>query len=405
MSRSWGQFTVRGSARVEAQLTGLVSAVTETIRSKLPDSSLVALVLIGGYGRGEGGVEVVNGLERPHNNLDFLLITRSPSKELQHTLDAALDPLRLQHGVGMDLSLTSPWKLQNSAPLLVWYDMRFGHKTLLGDAEFVPGLHRFTVERILPSDIRNLMVNRATLILINRMLLSQAVVSEAARKTVIKHAIKCIIGYGDAMLFFRKAYHWSYREKQRRMKDHLDIPESFRKLYDDAMEFRFQPTYDSYLQTHLGRWMESLSELLEPIHLDCERIRLARPSLTWGDYLTAGLTAALWEQPFSLRGWARKLKNASVGSHPPQPSSRSNSLALRCCGWNGVLPLLLPATLYPVRAPRYETPAHEILARGSGIASDPSLSYLTLWGIHGDSNFHKSLQALNLQLPCNAHAL
>lgn len=397
MKPSWGRFTVRGSAQVEAELTTLAGEVAETLSPLIPPTTLVALVLIGGYGRGEGGIERVGSTERPHNNLDFLLITRSPSPELQHRLDEALEPLRRRHGVGMDLSLTSPWKLRRSPPLLVWYDARHGHKTLLGDPDFLRGQHRFTVDRILPSDIRNLMVNRATLLLINRMILQQTPDSEAGRKSVVRHAVKCIIGYGDAMLFFRKAYHWSYQEKQRRMRERCDIPESFRQLYEEAMEFRFQPDYARYQSLSLSEWTNSLAELLGPMHLECERLRLGQPQLTWDHYLGSTLASALREQPLSVRGWARKLRNCLKGPHPPCPANLPASFALRCSGWNGVLPLLLPAVLYPVQAPPYQAQARQLLSEASG-SNDELLGYLTLWGRYGDSNFHKALQALNLRL-------
>ena len=37
-----------------------------------------SIILIGGYGRGEGGVMEIDGEPHPHNNLDFQIILNKP---------------------------------------------------------------------------------------------------------------------------------------------------------------------------------------------------------------------------------------------------------------------------------------------------------------------------------------
>jgi hypothetical protein len=92
------------------------------------------------------------------------------------------------------------------------------------------------------------MVNCGTLLLINDLLLEDEVSSLERRRTIIRHVMKGIIGYGDALFYVLGAYHWSYQERQRRMRKQVSVPESFRHLYDEAMEFRFQPSYVKYLE-------------------------------------------------------------------------------------------------------------------------------------------------------------
>src|SRR5690606_3500364 len=118
--------------------------------------------------------------------------------------------------------------------LVMWFDMRFGHKVLLGDPSFARGLDRFRLSRIEPADVRNLLVNRGTLLVINDLLFDgPGGNDEAARRTALKHAMKAVIGYGDALLYFLGEYDHSYVEKQRRMRIRRDVPAAFRDLYDE----------------------------------------------------------------------------------------------------------------------------------------------------------------------------
>ncbi|GAB4455777.1 MAG: hypothetical protein OHK0029_12430 [Armatimonadaceae bacterium] len=105
---SWGRFTAFGSDRVEAELRDIVGDVVAALEPNLRHEPVRCLALIGGYGRGEGGVETTaSGEERPHNNLDFLLIgNRAATPETMSRLKSTLDPLlhRLseKYGIGLD---------------------------------------------------------------------------------------------------------------------------------------------------------------------------------------------------------------------------------------------------------------------------------------------------------------
>ena len=104
----WGRFTLRGDEEVEACLTSLVRDVARAAEQTLTPSEYRALVLLGGYGRGEGGVETRDGMQRPHNNLDFMLITHNVpawrQEEMRTTLRKRIDALVHAYGIDMDLS-------------------------------------------------------------------------------------------------------------------------------------------------------------------------------------------------------------------------------------------------------------------------------------------------------------
>jgi hypothetical protein len=293
MELPYGRFTVRGSVAVEELLTALVKEAAQAAETALRPSEYRALVMMGGYGRGEGGVEIINGVERPHNNLDFLLISESPSgkkqRELRQRLIDAFGPVMQKYDIEIDLSVVSTWKLRFAPTLIIWYDTRFGHKTILGDAQYVPSLKHFRLDRIPSRDTLRLLVNRGTLLLINEQLLENDTDAEVHRKRITRNIMKAIIGYGDALLFFLGDYHWSYVDRKRRMQNRLDVPEVFRELYDEAAEFRFLPDYEKNQNRDLKVWMAELRNVLEPLHLFCEKKRLGFEDLTWEGYPTRSL--------------------------------------------------------------------------------------------------------------------
>ncbi len=404
-----GRFTARGGERVETHIAALMQQAREALSQAIEARELRAVVLIGGYGRGEGGVVVEGGVERPHNNFDFLLITKPGADErnLKARADRALAPLALEHGIGMDVGVVREDKLARSTCLVMWYDMRYGHKTLLGDASFVPGLERFRADRIVAADVRNLLVNRGTLLLINELLEARlpgpndAVTTQRAKaleldkKTIVKHAIKAIIGYGDALLFFLGDYHFSYVEKQRRMKARNDVPASLKRLYDEAMEFRFAPDYPRFLGRDLAAFGRELRRELAGVHLTCEQKRLGE-RFDWPGYLPLAYRAEL--AVGSPREAAKKLVSFVREPHRAKIEGKRAKLGFRCAGPRGHLSIVFPYVAYDVDDARsldlvglvLETRdvRHETLLR----------AYLRAWSVHGDTNFESVIRKHGLSL-------
>ena len=145
LSKKWGKFTAKGSVEFEAKMTEMMEFVAAQLDNFLHKKEYRALVLLGGYGRGEGGVLIENDQEKPHNNFDLILFTTDLSQlrlgELQDELDEEVAKISREiGGIPIDISVKPASKLVHSSCLIIWYDMRFGHKTILGDDKFVPSL-------------------------------------------------------------------------------------------------------------------------------------------------------------------------------------------------------------------------------------------------------------------------
>jgi len=396
------RYTAEGGSAVEAEARRITAAIADVAQATVPARALRALVLLGGYGRGEGGVEVRGGRECLHNNLDLLLILNaargSDHAAIATAFERALDPIRADAGVGIDVGLITARQLRRAPCLVMWYDMHHGHRTLAGDAAFVPALTRFRADRIVRSDLRNLLVNRATLLTLNDFLLDARPGDPAIRRAVIRHAMKAIIGYGDALLAANRAYHWSYREKQRRITT-LDAPSDFKRLHALASEFRFVPTYDRWLSADLAAWMEELRVIVEPIHRKFEAWRLRRPLPDWSAYWPAAVRhsaiADVRARAAARRAW--DIVRHRSGDFRPH-LSRAERALWHWIGLRELLPLVAPTVLYDLQDGGARSRATAILAADTEDIRALRRGYLACWGRVGDPNFAAALDRFAITL-------
>lgn len=390
MPQPRSRFTLRGGAEVEERITSLVNDVAVSLETNMNPSQYRAVVLLGGYGRGEGGVEVVNGAAQAHNNLDFLVITNGlpvmEQEDLRRRLFESLTPLTEKYKIELDLSVTTAGKLKRSRSLVIWYDMRFGHKTILGDESFVPSLTHFDVDRIPHWDVRNLLVNRGTLLVINDALLEKGLDADS-RRQVIRHAMKAVAGYGDALLYFLGHFHWSYAEKQRRMASRHDVPSAFRALYDEALEFRFEPRYTTYLKRDLAAWMNELRCRLSPIHRTCEGLRLGSELPDWAAYPSRAMRRKSFEDASSPRMWLKKALCAVRSKSSGAGGSILARVGYRVMDVRDRVALAFPVVAYDLRDPDYRRLVRSLLDVESDAPRDLRRAYLKMWGQAADASF------------------
>lgn len=393
----WGHFTFDGSEELERALISMLGEIKWIIKREFPESLYRAILLVGSYGKGEGGVEYRDGKEFPHNNLDFLVITKAKwGVDLaaeKAKFDALLLPITAKYGIGFDTSFQPEKKLMRSLPTLLGYEFYHGHKVILGDATFVSTLPFSKLSDLPVAEFQALMVNRGTLMLINEWILhAMPEPSLPLRKVIIKHAMKAIIGFGDATLYFLGKYHWSYRERQLRARKEIragqqsGLSDFFRSLYEEAASFRFHPFYERYLTRDLADWMGNLRSQLETAYLECERLRLGMPPLQRGDCVEMSLRALQSDQPFHFRRWLGLLKPTRhlVGE------SWKSKWAFLCLTPRRRLAALFPLVAFGWGSPQVVLQAAKFLDASSTGRFDLIDAYLKRWSDHGDVNFRRS---------------
>ncbi|MBF0408205.1 MAG: hypothetical protein HQM10_12680 [Candidatus Riflebacteria bacterium] len=408
MNQQWGRFTAKGGKDLEERISLIISDVVDSLKKEFSDDEYRSIILIGGYGKGEGGSEIISGIEHPHNNLDFLLISRDPRptkvESLRQRLKTVTDSLSSKHEIGMDSGAVSTFALSVAPCLVMWYDMRFGHKTILGDPDYVPSLKHFSVERVEPSDVRNLLVNRGTLLVINDLLLESKLrnntFSPADQRTVVKHVMKAIIGYGDAFLFFSGNFHWSYIEKQHRIKNLNGLSEEFKRLYHKAAEFRFRPDYSAFSELDLQDWQKQLKTILEPIHLYCERMRLGLADLSWSEYPEKAFSSLFFENLTNLRKSAKMIMNYFRGMPKFHWKSKRSRAGWITAGIDSTLPIIFPVVAYNLSEQNFKKLVQTALDTSDSNLSELQKCYLKAWGKYKDINSLRFLESIGIMSGC-----
>lgn len=310
------RFTYAGHPDGEKIVRETLSEITARIVYDAGKGNVKALVLLGGYGKGEGGLIFKLGAYRPHNNFDLLLILSDSQKgkasAIKEAVDETIRSLEEELDIGIDISVMTESKFRSMPTRVFTYDMQEGHRTLYGDSSLVSSIERSLSD--VPSwDVRNLMVNRGSLLLINQLclsLLDKCLDSNhQIKKLIIKHTMKAIIGYGDAVLFFNGNYHWSYEEKQKRLLGVKNVSLNFIRLYQDAMNFRFSPKYEYYFNFDLKKWQAGILDTLRSVHLMCESKRLGHDNIQLDEYLELALSAIPTQDGLTTRSVAKSAFN------------------------------------------------------------------------------------------------
>jgi len=224
-----GRFTLDGSDPLEAHLVLACRRILSGVRGLIGDQRLQALVLGGGYGRGEGGVLRESGGDRPYNDLEFYVAVRGNRhvNELRYRrgLEALGHILTHLADVEVEFKITSLSEIAGSPVSMFSYDLAAGHRLLWGG----PGWERATAhhhreEAIPAAEASRLLMNRGSGLLFARLRLESDPFTAAAADFVQRNIAKAQLACGDAILAERGNYHWSCRERHRRLGE-LPAPE------------------------------------------------------------------------------------------------------------------------------------------------------------------------------------
>lgn len=259
-----------GSPEFNERLLDVLRRLTRDVEAACGDNVL-ALILGGGYGRGEGGVLVRAGRELPYNDLDLTMVVRSRRRIPGGELDRIRGEYAREIGIHVDFSRPLTLRsVRRLPPWLMWHDLLNGHVVLSGPEDILT--------RNAPPSVREQVpAIEATRLLLNRgagLLWALRVERGAERTTESdfsrRNFFKCALALGDALLIVHSRFTTRYRGRDAALEG---IASSSREaagfddlgLYREALHFKFRP------------------DELEGSHVDESRIlRLAR---MWGDVL------------------------------------------------------------------------------------------------------------------------
>jgi hypothetical protein len=279
------RFTVDGSPELEQHLTLTCARIAAGVRGLIPAGRLEALVLGGGYGRGEGGVWRTADGDRPYNDLEFYVFLRG-NRHLNdrryarslHVLGEILTP---QAGIDVEFKIASRRELERSGVSMFSYDLLSGHRLLIGRPTFFDGaVHHRIGEEIPLEEATRLLMNRASGLLFARERLERARFTPNDADFVARNIAKAQLGGGDAVLTALGQYHWSVRERQRRLERfarvEVDRFTALRRHYAAGVDFKLHPSRSTETRDALAAAHAEIAQLCRQVWLWLEARRLHR---------------------------------------------------------------------------------------------------------------------------------
>lgn len=268
-----------GSAEFNAWLWMKLHTLAADLERALGDD-FVALVLAGGFGRGDGGVITRAGVECPYNDLDFVLVVRRRTARQARVLSRVTSAHTAAIGVDVEFGRPVTEREMRRWPhWLLWHDVVHGHVVVAGPDDIV--------RRNVPAHIAGPPpITEASRLLLNRGagLLRALRIAHGAEASpdedfVVRNAHKCGQALGDALLISAGCYAPTLAERHVRLRQLLlrtSLSDSaILKWHERALAFRRDPRHPAPWTSTLAA-LEELSALWQNVFLEIERLQPAR---------------------------------------------------------------------------------------------------------------------------------
>jgi hypothetical protein len=245
------RFTLDGDAALESHLAQVCRRVRGGVKGIVPTGRLEGILLGGGYGRGEGGVFKTENGDQPYNDLEYYVLIRGPAVLNERRYRAALETLAhelsAEARIEVEFKILSLARLRSDPATMFSYDLVRGHRWVLGQENLLQGCDHHTRAGDIPlAEVTRLLMNRCSGLLFARERLGRVHFRAEDADFVGRNLAKARLALGDAVLAACGRYHWSCRERARRLAA-LEVPgnaswkEAVRSEHRLGVEFKLHP--------------------------------------------------------------------------------------------------------------------------------------------------------------------
>ena len=313
------RYTYDGSAEVEARIEHDQQLIAQEVVAAVVPEHFHALVLMGGYGRGEGGYTWHADEPAPYNDYDYFLVLKDMSRRKARLLQAQLQTLAHQLsekvGVEVDLAVLRSESLHRLPFTLMHAEMQWGHRVIAGHPDVLADMPAMPFKSLGLGEFSRLMNNRGALLLLNAqsLAISDSCLSNESRATFFKYLNKAVLACGDALLAAHGIYHPSYIEKMQRIETIAELPvDDFIQLYSGALEQKFHPAPEQYNDENLEDWQDRITQCwLKTLKL-FEDQRLGKDIADWDNYVMAEIPKGQLESSNPIRNMIITLRDFGI---------------------------------------------------------------------------------------------
>jgi rhamnosyltransferase len=288
------RFTMDGSEALESHLARICEKVLAGVRTVIPEEKLEAVVLGGGYGRGQGGVLKTSAGDAPYNDLEFYVFMRGNrvlnERNYHEVLERLGGKLSAQAGLHVEFKVDSLARLRGNPITMFSYDLVSGHRMVLGNETIFKGCeHHRDAERIPQAEATRLLFNRCTGLLLAKELLKKRELSAEDSDFIGRNLAKAQLALGDVTLVMARKYHWSCLERKKAF-DELAAGhgepwiEEVQRHHAAGVDFKLHPRRIAKSQAEFQEEHANISRLANQVWLWLESRRLGQTFSSVHDY-------------------------------------------------------------------------------------------------------------------------
>jgi len=227
---------------VESLITGTVQRLSAEFAAAPLVGQYSAVILGGGYGRGEGGATPDGKL---YNDLDFFVVIAGsrPSEELAAFLARLSRKWSAVLAVDVDFCCVSKARLKRNRRTLMIQELIAGCEVIYGGGSSLDFLKLSGWNALPKSEGVRLLLNRGAGLLMARRKLVCAIASGSDLDFIRRNIHKAELGCGDAWLIAREKYLRTGSERLAALEG-SDAEDELKRRYRAALEYKYTPRSD-----------------------------------------------------------------------------------------------------------------------------------------------------------------
>lgn len=243
------KYALKADAAFDEMLDKQLTAISEALKKTAVSKDIAAVVLGGGYGRGEGGVfETPDGRKILYNDLDFFVIAKNLSSFRLKKIDRALailgESFSRTIGIAVDFGPAKTLKQVAKMPFtMMWQELREGHLLIYGSKDVLDSLPDYDLHDLPRSEGLRLLLNRGTGLLLVKQKFEQKNIKLADRDFIGRNLHKAVLACGDVFLILQKQYCSSVQKRLCRLEElgKKKFDAAGIELYRQAVQFKLSP--------------------------------------------------------------------------------------------------------------------------------------------------------------------
>lgn len=232
-------YTKHNNPKVDEVVGKDLKVIVDEVLKAIPKKDVEAIILVGGFGRGEGSVILEGGKITPINDYDLTIVTKRFRPE---KLDGVSSKLSNDLGLRfVDLAYTNYYTMPFRGVIMLDYDSKYGGQVLYGDKDILDRYPRYKIGKMGFLEGYDLLCNR--LIAPFELIKAHHLQQESHDLEVKLQIGRAIMAYYALLLINEDKYSHSYEERLVFIND-VELEEKYKAVIRYATNLKLMPGED-----------------------------------------------------------------------------------------------------------------------------------------------------------------